>query len=88
MLDGRGQKMLPFLFPSGRSAKSSTRAVQYILEKYRKLTGISHLTAHSLRHSFCHELVTRKIPLDVVARLTGHMKNDGSPNLNQTLVYT
>ena len=55
---------------------------------YRKLTGIEHLNAHSLRHSFCHELISRKIPLDVVARLAGHVKNDGTPNIQQTLTYT
>ena len=49
---------------------------------------LRYLNAHSLRHSFCHELVSRKIPLDVVARLAGHVKNDGTPNIQQTLTYT
>ncbi|RYD03846.1 hypothetical protein N752_17315 [Desulforamulus aquiferis] len=66
----------------------TTRNVQHIIAEYRKLTGIDHLTAHALRHSFCHELVTRKVPLDVVARLAGHMQNDGMPNIAMTLVYT
>ena len=66
----------------------STRAVQHIMAKYRKLTGITHLTVHSTRHTFGHELVVRKVPLDVVARLLGHCKNDGTPNIQQTLIYT
>ncbi|WP_083773454.1 tyrosine-type recombinase/integrase [Desulfofarcimen acetoxidans] len=51
-------------------------------------TNIEHLNAHSIRHSFCHELVSRKTPLDVVARLAGHVKNDGTPNIQQILTYT
>ncbi|MHB1127063.1 MAG: tyrosine-type recombinase/integrase [Bacillota bacterium] len=61
---------------------------QHIIKKFADFTGITHLTAHALRHTFCHELVTRKIPLDVVARLAGHCKNDRTPNTQQTLVYT
>ncbi|RXT14908.1 tyrosine-type recombinase/integrase [Ammoniphilus sp. CFH 90114] len=77
-----------YLFDSQRSPQMTTRAVQHIIEKYRKLTGIENLTAHALRHSFCHELVSKKIPLDVVARLAGHMKANGTPNIEMTLVYT
>ncbi len=77
-----------FLFSSQRSAAMSPRGIQHIFEKYQQLTGIEHLSGHALRHSFLHELVVRKVPLDVVARLAGHMKNDGSPNIQQTLVYT
>lgn len=77
-----------FLFSSQRSAALSTRGVQHIFEKYQALTGIEHLSSHALRHSFCHELVTRKTPLDVVARLAGHIKKDGTPNIQMTLIYT
>ncbi|TGE32857.1 tyrosine-type recombinase/integrase [Desulfosporosinus sp. Sb-LF] len=77
-----------FLFGSQRSAALSTRGVQHIFTKYQQFTGIDDLTAHTLRHTFCHELVGRKVPLDVVARLAGHMKKDGSPNIQQTLIYT
>lgn len=77
-----------YLFTSQRSPKLSTRAIQHLFAKYQQLTGIDHLTAHALRHTFCHELVSRKIPLDVVARLAGHMKNNGMPNIEMTLVYT
>lgn len=77
-----------YLFTNRQGEQITTRAAQLIIGKYRKLTEIEHLTAHSLRHTFCHELVQRKVPLDVVARLAGHCRQDGSPNILQTLVYT
>ncbi|MFT4413205.1 tyrosine-type recombinase/integrase [Fredinandcohnia humi] len=77
-----------YLFNSQRSEQMTTRAVQHMIQKYSKLTEIPTLTCHSLRHTFCHELVQRRVPLDVVARLAGHIKNDGTPNIEQTLVYT
>ncbi|WP_170292162.1 tyrosine-type recombinase/integrase [Heliobacterium mobile] len=76
------------LFYSQRSGKMSPRGVSFLIAKYAKLTGIDHLTCHTLRHSFGHELAVRKIPLDVIARLMGHMKKDGSPNLAMTSRYT
>ena len=79
---------MEYLFPNKTGAHITTRSLQSVIEKYRKLTSIEHLNAHSLRHTFCHELVSRKIPLDVVARLAGHVKNDGTPNIQQTLTYT
>lgn len=51
-----------FLFSSQRSEALSTRGVQHIFEKYKALTGIEHLSANALRHSFCHELVTQTGP--------------------------
>ena len=80
--------MQEWLFPNKNGGHITTRSLQYVIEKYRKITGIEPLNAHSLRHSFCHELVSRKVPLDVVARLAGHVKNDGTPNIQQTLTYT
>ncbi|WP_170292126.1 tyrosine-type recombinase/integrase [Heliobacterium mobile] len=77
-----------YLFYSQRSEKMSPRGVSFLIAKYAKLTGIEHLTCHTLRHSFGHELTVRKIPMDVIARLMGHMKKDGSPNLQMTSRYT
>ena len=80
----------PFLFISERGQKYSTRGVQHIIEKYRDKTGIAHLTCHALRHSFGHDLVTATPPvrLEVVARLMGHFKENGDPNIDMTLIYT
>ena len=76
-----------YLFITQRSPRMTTRAVQFILEKYSKLTGIE-VTPHILRHSFCHELAVRKVPLDIIARLAGHSKKDGTPNLTMVTRYT
>ncbi|MBC9785872.1 tyrosine-type recombinase/integrase [Heliobacterium chlorum] len=77
-----------YLFYSQRSEKMCPRGVSFLIAKYAKLTGIDHLTCHTLRHSFGHELAVRKIPLDVIARLMGHIKKDGSPNFSMTSRYT
>lgn len=58
-----------------------------MLDKYRKLTGID-VTPHTLRHSFGHELSVGRIPLDVIARLMGHTKKDGTSNLSMVVRYT
>lgn len=76
-----------YLFITQRSPKMTTWAVQFILQKYSRLTGIE-VTPHILRHTFCHELAVRKVPLDVIARLAGHMKKDGTPNLTMVTRYT
>jgi integrase/recombinase XerC/integrase/recombinase XerD len=76
-----------YLFRTQRSDQMTTRAVQHILTKYAKLTGLD-VTPHVLRHTFGHELAVRKVPLDVIARLMGHMKRDGSPKLDMVIRYT
>ena len=76
-----------YLFTTQRSPKMTSRAVQFTLQKYAKLIGID-VTPHILRHTFCHELAVRKVPFDVIAKLTGHMKKDGTPNLAMVTRYT
>ena len=48
-----------WLFPNKTGDHIITRSLQFVIEKYRKLSNIDHLNAHSLRHSFWHELVSR-----------------------------
>lgn len=76
-----------YLFDSQRSEQCTTRAVQHILAGYAKITGLD-LSPHTLRHTFGHDLVTAGNPLDLVASLMGHFKNDGTPNIAMTIVYT
>lgn len=76
----------PWLFSSKRSDKIQPRTIQHIMDKYAK--EIPGLTAHKLRHTFCHELVRAGVSLDQVAVLAGHMTADGRPNLNTTVIYT
>lgn len=78
----------PYVFVSQRSAKLSVRAAQHIVAKYRKRTGIKHLTCHSLRHSFGHDLVLKDVDLQRVATLMGHFKENGDPNIAMTMIYT
>ncbi|WP_268626935.1 tyrosine-type recombinase/integrase [Paenibacillus alvei] len=80
----------PYVFSSQRSKKMSVRGVQHMVEKYRERTKIEHLSCHGLRHSFGHDLVTANppVPLDQVATLMGHFKDDGSPNIAMTMIYT
>lgn len=73
---------------NSKGKKISTRAVQQLVAKYKDLTKIEQLTCHSLRHSFGHDLVVQGESLDVVARLLGHMKSNGLPNIEMTLIYT
>jgi site-specific recombinase XerD len=59
-----------------------TRALQHMVEKYGRQAKIEDVTAHRLRHTFCHELVASGERLDVVARLAGHK------SINTTALYT
>lgn len=77
-----------YVFDSQRSEKLTTRAVQHMVAKYADLMKMPELTPHVLRHTFCHNLVKQGKPLDVIAILAGHMKKDGSPNLDMTVRYT
>lgn len=81
------ESYMAYLFDTQRSDNMTTRAVQFICQKYSRLTGFT-VTPHVLRHTFGHELAVRKVPLDVIARLMGHMKRDGSPNLDMVKRYT
>jgi site-specific recombinase XerD len=66
----------------GQRGPLVTRAVQHMLEKYGQQAQIEYLSAHRLRHTFCHELVAAGERLDVVARLAGHK------SINTTALYT
>ncbi|MCY7487788.1 site-specific integrase [Paenibacillus alvei] len=80
----------PYVFSSQRSKKMSVRGVQHMVGKYRVRTKIEHLSCHALRHTFGHDLVTANppVPLDQAATLMGHFKDDGSPNIVMTMIYT
>ncbi|OAB29592.1 tyrosine-type recombinase/integrase [Paenibacillus macquariensis] len=78
----------PYVFVSQRSKKFSVRGIQHIVEKYRVRTKIEHLSCHSLRHTFGHDLVAAGNDLQKVAMLMGHYKEDGTPNISMTMIYT
>ncbi|MCS0827397.1 tyrosine-type recombinase/integrase [Cytobacillus firmus] len=81
-----------YVFYSRQSDKMSERTVQKFLNNYRGLktevAEIDDLTPHMLRHTFAHDLVKGKMEPESIARLMGHFKKDGTPNLQQTIRYT
>ncbi|GAB6992165.1 tyrosine-type recombinase/integrase [Paenibacillus pini] len=78
----------PYVFKSQRTENLSVRGVQHIVEIYRVRTRIGHLSCHSLRHSFGHDLIVAGNDLQKVAMLMGHYKEDGTPNIEMTMIYT
>lgn len=80
----------PYVFISKRSSKCSVRGIQHMIEKYRDLTGILDLNCQNLRHTFGHNLTLADppIPIDRVAIMMGHYKEDGTPNVEMTMIYT
>ncbi|KZE68177.1 hypothetical protein AV545_22560 [Paenibacillus jamilae] len=63
----------PYIFVSQRSKKLSVRGVQHLVENYRNRTRIEHLTCHTLRHTFGHDLISAGNDLQQVAMLMGHL---------------
>lgn len=53
------------LFVSSTNKRISTRAVQYMLQKYE-------VNPHKLRHTFCQKLINKGIDINTVAKLAGH----------------
>jgi integrase/recombinase XerD len=53
------------LFISNVNKRISTRAIQYILQKY-------NVNPHKLRHTFCQKLINSGIDINAVAKLAGH----------------
>jgi integrase/recombinase XerC len=54
----------------GQRGKMTRRGIQNVLEKYRG--DIDNLSCHSLRHTFCKNLVDAGVSLEKVAALAGH----------------
>lgn len=70
------------LFNGKQSNSLSSRAVEYIVEKYAYIAKLENLSPHVLRHTFLKTLVDAGESLDRVAILAGH------ENLNTTAKYT
>lgn len=76
-----------YVFYSQQSNKVSQRTVQTMIEGYSGVVGTA-VTAHMLRHTFAHDLIVGGMPIEGIARLMGHIKRDGTPNIQQTIRYT
>ncbi len=74
------------LFVSSVNKRISTRAVQYMLQKY-------DVNPHKLRHTFCKRLINKGIDIRTVAQLAGHKDVnvtkryaiDSEPNLEHAI---
>ncbi|WP_338779537.1 tyrosine-type recombinase/integrase [Metabacillus sp. FJAT-52054] len=82
-----------FFFDTNRSDKMTTRAVNHLLAKFNGVSDskgrvtIEKLHAHMLRHTYAKSLVRVGEPLESIAKLLGHERNDGTPNIQMTARY-
>lgn len=60
-----------FLSERGQT-RMSRQGVHYLVRKYLDQLGLKDYSAHSLRHSFCRNLIDAGQPIQVVAHLAGH----------------
>lgn len=67
----RGEEPGP-LFLSERRTRITRQGVHHLVRKYLDQAGLIHASAHSLRHSFCRNLIDAGQPLQIVAQLAGH----------------
>lgn len=68
---------------SGESQRLTSRSIQRMVDKYRRLAGITkHVTPHTLRHSFATDLLMNGADLRSVQSLLGHA------NVSTTQIYT
>lgn len=63
-----------YLLVSERSPQLSVRAISYRIDNYMDRCGLKEggYSAHSLRHTFCKNLVNSGVPIQNVAKLAGH----------------
>lgn len=81
-----------YVFYSQMSDTITERMVQKLIKGFEGISlkdvVIDELHAHMLRHTFAHNLAKKGMALEAVARVLGHMKNDGTPNIAMTIRYT
>jgi len=70
------------LFTSRRGGGITPRGVEYMVARYAYDARLEDVTPHTLRHTFCKQLVDAGESLDRVAILAGHA------SLNTTARYT
>jgi integrase/recombinase XerC len=64
------------LFTSDRAKHLTPRAVQPLVNRYAYNAHLDRVTPHTLRHSFCKNLIDVGVSLDKVALLAGHTSLD------------
>lgn len=73
---------IQWLFGSQRGDRLTVKGVQHLCVAIGKKAGIENLTPHVLRHTFCHDLVSKDVAIEIVAKLAGHSK------IETTMLYT
>jgi site-specific recombinase XerD len=82
-LDDRGEDNEPALFVSQRGSRLGTRGIQDVVSKYGRLAELDDLTPHTLRHTFCTNLLrSGKVDIVTVAQIAGHS------DISTTSIYT
>ncbi|WP_275764100.1 tyrosine-type recombinase/integrase [Priestia megaterium] len=81
-----------YVFFSQMSDKITERMVQNLIKNFKGVSlnevVLDELHPHMLRHTFAHNLAKAGMPIESIARVLGHMKADGTPNIQQTIRYT
>lgn len=68
------------------NSQMSIRMVQKIMGKIQKILEF-HVTYHTLRHTFCSDLLNSGAKLTDVAIMAGHCRKNGMPNISTTARY-
>jgi len=61
---------------NGQRGSLTPRGVQSMLRRYAKAAGLEEVSPHTLRHTFCKELIDAGARLQEVAALAGHESLD------------
>jgi site-specific recombinase XerD len=81
-----------YVFYSQKADSITERMIQNIIKDFEgvsiKGTSLNELHPHMLRHTFAHNLAKAGMQLEAIARVLGHMKQDGTPNIAMTIRYT
>lgn len=73
---------IQWLFGSQRGEQLTVKGVQHLCTTIGTKAYIDGLTPHVLRHTYCHDLVSKGVPIEMVAKLAGHSK------IETTKIYT
>lgn len=69
--------------PTDKSLRLTSRSIQFLVQKYAKLSGIPVLaTPHTLRHSFATDLLNNGVDIRMVQEFLGHR------HIATTQIYT
>lgn len=71
-----------WLFDSQRGDQLTYIGLYQLVENMGRKANIDKLTPHMLRHTYCHDLVSKGVSIEMVSKLAGHSK------LETTMIYT